>query len=325
LLRKTRDNHYNKFGRYPVCVAQLTHSGRFSKPDGVPAPVYPVKNPHLDEKPVDCRDFPVITDAELDAMQNDFVAAAKLAEECGFDGIDIKSCHKYIVSELLGAVTRPGKYGGEFRNRIRFFVEVLEKVKTILKPETLLCTRMNFCDQMPYPYGFGMAKVGMDPDYAEVVELVRVLRKAGVDLINATMGSPYYNPHVNRPFDRGAYIPDEHPLAGVARLIEGIGEVQQAVPDMPIVSTGYSWLRDYAPYAAAGALADKKATLVGFGRQAFAYPDYVADLLANGRVEREKCCIACSQCASLLRGSLPAGCIARDNAVYGPIYAKLNK
>jgi hypothetical protein len=137
------------------------------------------------------------------------------------------------------------------------------------------------------------------------------------------MGTPYYNPHVNRPYDKGSYVPDEHPLAGVARLASGIAELQREFPDVAMVGTGYSWLRHLsAPFAAAN-VEDGSVTVAGFGREAFAYPDFAADILDTGGLRPEKCCVTCGKCAELLRVGGPAGCVVRDAEVYAPIYVKL--
>ncbi|HWT27552.1 MAG TPA: flavin oxidoreductase/NADH oxidase, partial [Mobilitalea sp.] len=138
-------------------------------------------------------------------------------------------------------------------------------------------------------------------------------------------GTPYYNPHINRPYDKGGYIPPEHPLEGVARLIGGIGEIQKAYPDMAVVGTGYSWLRQFSANLGAGVLENGLATFIGFGREAFAYPDFAKDILSQGQMEKNKCCIACGKCAELLRAGEKAGCVVRDSELYAPIYRTINK
>ena len=60
--------------------------------------------------------------------------------------------------------------------------------------------------------------------------------------------------------------------------------------------------------------------LAGFGRQALAYPDFAADLLEQGGMKREKCCIACSKCTEIMRDGGTSGCVIRDKEVYLPIY-----
>ncbi len=269
-------------------------------------------------------DLPVISDDEIEQLEEKFVKAATLAKKAGFHGVDIKACHRYLNSELLSAFTRKGKYGGDFEGRTRFLVNVIGKIKDKLGRDFIVTTRLNIYDGIPYPYGWGMDKnseTGMDLD--EPKKLVKLLNEKGVEIINLTMGTPYYNPHVNRPYDSGGYVPDEHPLKGVARMTKGIAEIQKSVPQIAVVGTGYTYLRQFSPYLAAGSLESKDVTLVGYGREAFAYPNYAKDILQNGYMQKEKCCIACGKCTEIMRAGGTAGCVIKDSEIYAKIYRRL--
>lgn len=305
-----------------VIIAQLTHSGRFSRPRGVLEPVIGCHSPFLDEKYNISSDAPIVSDEELERLEDRFVEAALLAKEIGFDGVDIKACHKYLASELLGAFTREGRYGGTFEGRTRFLLDIVEKVRKAVGKDYIIGSRLNIYDGIPYPYGFGVGKEDVKKfDETEPLKLVGLLRSKGVDIINFTMGTPYLNPHVNRPFDKGAYIPDEHPMDGVARLTNGIAKMQKAYPDLVVVGTGYSWLREYAPYIAAGTLEKGNATIIGFGRQGIAYPDFAREIM-NGGLVKSKSCISCSKCSDLLRAGQNSGCVVRDSEIYAKIYTE---
>ena len=308
-------------GFTPLCIMQLTHSGRFSKPEGKPAPIIAAHNPYLDPCLGIDDSYPVIGDGELEKLEDKFVEAAVLAKRAGFQGVDVKCCHRYLNSELLSAYTRIGRYGETFEGRTRFLLNVVGKIKSKLGNGFIVTTRLNIYDGIPYPYGWGVnSKDCFKYDMTEPIKLVRKLYDRGVRIINLTMGSPYYNPHVNRPHDKGGYIPPEHPLVGVARLTSGIGEVQKAVPDIAVVGTGYSWLRQFSPYLAAGTLEKGLATLIGYGREAFAYPDFARDLLKDGVIKKDKCCVTCGKCTEIMRAGGTAGCVIRDANVYAPIY-----
>jgi len=310
----------------PVVIMQLTHSGRYSKPTGVPAPIPACRNPYLDAAQKLDGNLPVISDDELERLEEEFVKAAVLAKKAGFNGVDIKCCHRYLNSELLSAFTREGKYGGSFEGRTRFLLNVTGKIRDRIGKGFIVTTRLNIYDAIPYPYGWGTDREDFNKyDLTEPIRLVKILYERGMRIINLTMGNPYYNPHVNRPYDKGPYIPEESPLEGVSRLIKGIGEVQKAVPEIAVVSTGYSWLRHFAAYAGAGALENGWAKIVGFGREAFAYPDFAKDILENGNLSKEKCCIACGKCSEIMRAGGTPGCVIRDAAVYAPIYKKYCK
>lgn len=112
--------------------------------------------------------MPVVTDEYLDTLPDAFARAAKLAENAGFDGIDIKACHGYLLSELLSAHTREGKYGGSFENRTRLMLDITDAVRAVLRPETILASRLSVSDMIDYPYGFGVSEtVPASPDFTE--------------------------------------------------------------------------------------------------------------------------------------------------------------
>jgi len=270
-------------------------------------------------------DYPVITDDELERLEEKFETASGLAEKAGFDGVDVKCCHRYINSELLSAFSRTGRYGGSFEGRTRFLRSVAERLRSRAGKDFIVTTRLNAYDGIEWPDGWGVGKDGVKSvDLTEPLRLVGLLRDKGMRLINLTMGSPYYNPHVNRPFDNGAYVPDENPIEGVARLINGIGEIQKAYPDVAVVGTGFTWLRQFSPYLAAGCVEKGMVTFAGYGRGAIAYPDFADDIINNGGMKKEKCCVACSKCSDILRAGGEAGCVFRDTDVYASIYKRLN-
>ena len=309
------DNHR------PVLLMQLTHSGRFSKPRGVAEPIFACRNPFLDERTKVTDECRPISDEALEALEGKFVEAALLAQRAGFDGVDLKACHRYLASELLSAHTREGRYGGPFENRVRFLLNVVRKVRAACGPDFLLGSRVNLYDGIEYPYGWGVNAQDVSlPDFSEPLKLAQALYAEGVRLLNVTMGTPYFNPHVNRPYDKGGYVPPEHPLVGVARLLEGTTLVQRAVPGLTVVGTGYTWIRQHAAQVAAGMVSTGCASVVGFGRQAFAYPDFADDILRTGGLSKDKCCITCGKCAEILRAGGTAGCVIRDAGIYAPIY-----
>ena len=325
LVDQTRRTALEAFGHEVVLVIQLTHSGRYSKPTGMPRPMIAHHSAVLDPKHHLPDDYPLVTDEYLDRLQDVYVEAAKLAARAGFDGVDVKSCHRYLVSELLASHTRQGKYGGSLENRSRLLRESLRKIAEAV-PEVFVTTRMNVYDAIPHPYGFGVDRDNYElPDLSEPMELIGQLRRIGIPLLNVSIGNPYYNPHFGRPYDRpvhGACEPDEHPLAGVARFIDVTRRIQQQFPDLRVVAGGYSWLRHLMPYVAAGAIRSGWATLAGQGRGAFAYPDSPKDVLTKGRMDPAKTCVTCSGCTQIMRDGTRTGCVVRDNEVYGPEYKR---
>jgi 2,4-dienoyl-CoA reductase (NADPH2) len=318
LVDETRAAAQKEWGgaHRPLLILQLTHSGRFSKPEGTPRPRIIQHNPHLDPLHGLPPDHPLVPDSELESIRDDFVEAADLASSAGFDGVDIKACHGYLVSETLAAHDREdSRYGGPFENRARLLLETVKRVREET-PGHLVTCRLSATDLVPFPFGFGM-----DPDAPNVVDLaepkalVAQLAKAGVRFLALSLGIPAWKPHYGRPFDRPVpegRIPDEHPLEGVARHLRIASEIQIAAPPVAVVGAGYSWLRAFGPGVGAAMVAAGRTAVIGFGRGALAYPDFAADLVRDGRFDPKEVCTTCSLCSHLLRRQERVGCVVRD-------------
>ena len=310
--------------RRPLTILQLNHSGRYSKPNGPPesVPIIASHIPELDERLKIANDYPTVSDEYLDSLIEQFVKASLLAKEAGFNGVDIKACHGYLLHELFSCFEREGKYGGSFENRTGLMLEIIDRVKAAVNdPEFVIAVRINIYDALTKSKGWGTdlndySKV----DLSEPIKLVQELVKRDVVLINITMGNPAFLPHITRPYDTGGYYPEESPLEGVYRLLNYARKLQQAVPEAKIVGTGYSWLRELSPYVASWILQNGGASFIGYGRLFFAYPDFAKDIIEKGKLERNKVCVTCSKCSMLKRDIGLCGCVIRDREVYLPIY-----
>ncbi|MGI6336011.1 MAG: flavin oxidoreductase/NADH oxidase [Clostridiales bacterium] len=322
LVSRIRERGIQANGFAPVLILQLTHSGRYSKPEGTPAPLIAYNNPLFEkEKPID--PSRILSDDRLDALPEVFAKAAKLAEEAGFDGVDVKACHRYLICEMFSGFTRPGKYGGSFENRTRLYLDCVRAAKAAVSADFLVTSRMNVYDGFPYPYGWGVGTDGsLTPDLTEPLRLIGLARETGFPLLDVTIGNPYVNPHVNRPYDLGGYIPPEHPLEGVARMYDCVGAVKRAYPEMTVIGSGLSYLRGLSGNLAAGAVEQDYCDIAGFGRLAFAYPDFARDLLTKGTLDPKKICITCSKCTELMRAGSTPGCVLRDK-LYTELYKEV--
>lgn len=309
----------NQKGNSPLLVVQLTHSGRYSKPEGNPKPMVAARNPVLDKtEPY------LLSDDDLKRIQDQYIIAAKFAKASGFDAVDLKACHGYLIVELLSAKLRKKSiYGGEDTGRrFRFILETIDRIKTEV-PEIIITTRLNISDC--YSGGFGVGKDDK-PDFSEPLLLVEELLKRDIRLINISMGSPYFNPYVTRPFDTpvpGKKVPEEHPLESVMRMINGTSLFQKRFPEISFIGSAYSYLRQFAPNVGAAVIKNGAASFIGFGRNSFAYPSMPADIMKNGRADPAKVCITCSGCTRLISNLRPGGCVIRDKEIYGPELKKL--
>lgn len=326
LLDHAKREGFKRNGYVPLSILQLTHSGRYSRPVGHAAkPIICQHDPLLDSRCGIDEQYAVCSDDYLESLVPAYVASALLAKEAGFDGVDIKACHRYLLSELLASHTREGKYGGSFENRIRLMIDIVTEIKRACGKDFIIASRFNIFDAHPYPYGFGEDEQDSWTFKAdEPTKLVSSLVSAGVSLLSNSAGNPYYiHPQVTRPFDTssmGIPIPNEHPLESIERLFSFNRLVQENAQGIPVVGNGYSWLRHYLPHVGAANLEKGICRFVGLGRMAIAYPDAPRDVLLEGRMQIAKCCIACSKCTQIMRDHGMTGCVIRDSEVYAPLY-----
>ena len=308
-------------GFEPYLIMQANHSGRYSNPDNRPAPMIAYRHPQLEQYRA-ADDSCIVTDDYLKSLEESFGKAALLAKKAGFDAVDIKSCHGYLLAELLSAYDRPGQYGGNYENRTRLLKNGIKAAKVWEDENFQVTCRLGIYDGYEYPWGFGVSEgSGLKPDLKEPIRLVKELYgNCGIQMMNLTMGNPYATTHVTRPFDMGKYEPEEHPFTGIGRMIAGIGEVKNAVPEMVIFGSAPTYLRQFADLYTAGAVEEGFCDGMLFGRMAFADPDYANEIIKNGRIDPKRVCMTCGKCGDLIRAHKPTGCVIRDPKTFMPFY-----
>lgn len=308
-------------GFEPYLIMQANHSGRYSNPDNRPAPMIAYRHPQLEQYRA-ADDSCIVTDDYLKSLEESFGKAALLAKKAGFDAVDIKSCHGYLLAELLSAYDRPGQYGGNYENRTRLLKNGIKAAKVWEDENFQVTCRLGIYDGYEYPWGFGVSEgSGLKPDLKEPIRLVKELYgNCGIQMMNLTMGNPYATTHVTRPFDMGKYEPEEHPFTGIGRMIAGIGEVKKAVPEMVIFGSAPTYLRQFADLYTAGAVEEGFCDGMLFGRMAFADPDYANEIIKNGRIDPKRVCMTCGKCGDLIRAHKPTGCVIRDSKTFMPFY-----
>lgn len=313
MVDEIKETSMKENGFAPVVIMQAAHSGRYSNPNGYSEPIIAYNNPLFEkDKPID--PSRIITDDEVKRLEERYAWAAANAEKCGFDGVDIKSCHRYLLSEFLSAYGREGEYGGSFENRTKLLRHAIKNAMDATGKDFIVTSRLNVYDGFPYPYGFGVKDgEGIIPDLTEGKKLVDILcDELGVKMLDITIGNPYVNPHVNRPADTQPYALTESPLAGLARIIRCVGEIQKEYPELCVIGSGLSYPRQFADRVAAGAMEEGMFKAAGFGRMAFAYPGFPAAILAGEPLDPKQCCITCGKCSLLMRYGSTAGCVVRD-------------
>ena len=329
------ESHRAAFGAADGLVIglQLTHSGRYARPNagGGWQPMTAYDHPVLDRR------FPRdlvphrFTDDELDDLVGDFVRAAAIARDAGFDFVDIKHCHGYLGHELLSARTRPGRYGGP-DGRLTFLREVVAGIRREV-PGLEIGVRLSAFDAVPfrmdvngvgtpeadaatYTSAFGlMSDPSALPALDDARQFLREVERLGIEWVCLTAGSPYYNPHIQRPAlfpPSDGYLPPEDPLVGVARQIAVVSALKREFPNLAITGSGYTYLQEWLPHVGQAAVRDGHTDFVGLGRMVLSYPELPADVLAGRPLRRASICRTFSDCTSGPRNGLVSGCFPLD-------------
>ncbi|MBI1368230.1 MAG: NADH:flavin oxidoreductase [Planctomycetes bacterium] len=349
LLESLERAHAERFG--PTAVddllvgLQLTHSGRFSRPNRKDKlePRIAYHHPVLDRKfniAAD-DDSVVLSDDDVKRLIEAYITSAKMAQQIGFRFVDVKHCHGYLGHEFLSAYDRPGAYGGSFENRTRFLREIVEGIHAEC-PGLLIGVRLSVFDMPPfrpdpaltgggkfgpgipdeypasgYP-GFGCVRNDpLKPDLTEPIALLTMMRdELKIAMVNLSAGSPYYNPHIQRPAyfpPSDGYTPPEDPIIGCARQIAIVGQIKKAVSGLPIVGSAYSYFQEYLPHVGQAAVRSGMVDLIGIGRGVLSYPDMPADVLAGNPLRDKKICRTFSDCTTAPRNGIISGCYPLDD------------
>jgi NADPH2 dehydrogenase len=348
LLQTLISAHEKRFGpnssRDLLVGLQLTHSGRYSRPNNKataePRIVY--HHPLLDRRvgisPDD--DSRVWTDGDIRKLIDQYVVAAKMADRLGFQFVDVKSCHGYLGHEFLSAFTRPGPYGGDFEGRTKFVRDIISGIRAEC-PKLMIGVRLSLYDFPPfrpdparstpgklgpgipedwaadYP-GFGCRRDNpLEIDLTEPIRLIETLhRDHGVALFNLSAGSPYYNPHMQRPAfypPSDGYQPPEDPIVGCVRQIQAVRQIKQRLPKVPVVGTAYTYFQEYLPHVAQAVVRAGWVDSVGIGRLVLSDWELpVKTLEGTDHRADKKLCRTFSDCTTAPRNGLISGCYPLD-------------
>jgi NADPH2 dehydrogenase len=330
------EEHAGAFGRADDLLIglQLTHSGRFARPNGKRLePFILYHHPILDRKFGHPADYPLMTDGDIARLIEDFARAATLAQRAGFAFVDVKHCHGYLGHEFLSAYDRPGPYGGSFENRTRWLCETVAAIRRAA-PGLGIAVRVSAFDLVPfkpgpdgagipdwpgesgvYRHAFGGDGTGLGVDLTEPKQFIDLLAALDIRLVCITGGSPYYNPHVQRPAlfpPSDGYQPPEDPLVGVARQIAVTAALKQHRPELAFVGSAYTYLQEWLPLVGQAVVRGGMADFVGLGRMVLAYPQLPADSLAGRPLQRKHICRTFSDCTTGPRNGLVSGCYPLD-------------
>ena len=323
---------------------QLTHSGRFCRPRDKKKlePRIAFRHPILDRKFGITDNSALLTDADVQELIEAYVDAAALAGEIGADFVDLKHCHGYLLHEFLGAHTRPGNYGGSFENRTRALREIVSGIRRTgnnielgvrlsafdfvpFRPDPALSQPGKlgpgipepFEHCLPYRYAFGVQlDHPVEYDLTETFAFVDLCAELGIKILNLTAGSPYYNPHIQRPAaypPSDGYQPAHDPLIDVARQIDVVRQIRaRASKHLVIIGSAYSYLQEFLPHVAQAVIRQGWTDMVGLGRVSLSYPAILSDAAQKGAIEKKLICRTFSDCTTAPRNGLISGCYPLD-------------
>lgn len=350
LLDSLREEHRNQTGSDDDLVVgfQLTHSGRFCRPqdhhrwEGRIAHRHPL----LDLRFGGASDDQLLSATQVRELIDDYIAAARRAQEIGADFVDVKCCHGYLLHEFLSARTREDEYGGSLENRARVALEIIAGIRAACpglgigvrlsafdtvpfepNPATAVDGRLGqgrpseHAHLLPYRWGFGVnpqKPTEMDPE--EPLRCIDLFKQAGVSLLNVSAGSPYYSPHLVRPAafpPSDGYQPHEDPLLGVARHLQATRLIKERNPDLVVVGSGYSYLQEYLPHVAQYTVRHGWTDCIGLGRTMLSYPKVLRDAVEGKPSARKLICRTFSDCTTAPRNGLPSGCYPLDDFYKG--------
>jgi 2,4-dienoyl-CoA reductase-like NADH-dependent reductase (Old Yellow Enzyme family) len=320
---------------------QLTHSGRFCRPeDKRLQPRVAYRHPVLDRRFQVTSDAQVFSDDEIRDLIRDYVAAARVAWDAGADFVDVKHCHGYLLHEFLSARSRAGDYGGSFENRTRIVREIVAGIRESGNPIEI-AVRLSAFDlapfkpdpartepgklgpgipeevPVPYSYAFGVNENNpLQPDLTEALRFAELCGELGIKILNVTAGSPYYNPHIQRPAaypPSDGYQPAYDPLIDVARQVQATRFLKANAPEgLIIVGSAYSYLQEFLPLVAQAVVRDGWADMIGLGRMILSYPTLPGETIRGEGLNPKLICRTFSDCTTAPRNGMVSGCYPLD-------------
>jgi 2,4-dienoyl-CoA reductase (NADPH2) len=259
---------------------QLIHMGRyaFSFLSGMtPIAPSPIASKLTGETPR------AMTREDIEEVQQAYVRAAKRVREAGFDYLEILACTGYLISQFLSPITnqRVDEYGGSIENRMRFGLEVIQRVRQAVGDDMPLGIRVSGNDFMKGGH-----------TNAESARFVMEAEKIGIDAVNVTGGWHETSvPQLTSDVPSGVFL----------YLARGIKEKVR----IPVFASN----RLGDPEVAERALRSEACDLICWGRPLLADPELPLKI-KEGRREEIISCIACNQgCFDPIFSGNPVGCI----------------
>lgn len=262
-------------------LLQLLHAGRYAlHPDAVaPSAIQASISPHVPR---------ALGEDEIEGTLEDFVRAALLARDAGYDGVELMGSEGYLINQFIAAQSnrRSDAWGGNLNNRLRFPVELARRTRATLGDRFIIMFRLSVMDLVPEGSTF-----------AEVVELARRLQAAGMSILNTGIGW------------HEARIPTIHMSVPAAAFVSVVARLKREV-SVPVVASN----RIGSPELAERIVAEGQADLILMARPLLADARLV-EKASQGRSHDIRPCVSCNQgCLDHIFDRLPCTCLANPLA-----------
>jgi 2,4-dienoyl-CoA reductase-like NADH-dependent reductase (Old Yellow Enzyme family) len=289
----------------PLILWQLTHSGELSSPEF---------SERVCVKPFPGYEGRLLTEEEVDEILERFVFAARMAHDCGADGVDFKLCHGYLGTQILRPFNdRTWKYGGSWANRTRFAYEFYERIaREVNDPGFLVGSKLSMWEGLPG----GVGTAGPDTpimDLTEPLDLARGLEERGAAFIIESAGNPSLTLAIVQAYKN---VPETSYLHfGFQKQLKSVLKPGTVVmgSNNSIYRDGKNSFRGVKPeessflYWGNKNIRDGVCDMVAIGRQSLADPLLPAKL-EQGREPEINWCTVCDNCIEFLIRQKPVGC-----------------
>ncbi|WP_050930743.1 NADPH-dependent 2,4-dienoyl-CoA reductase [Aestuariivita boseongensis] len=240
---------------------QILHAGRYAygpkcvAPSPIKSPISPFPPTELDEE-------------GIEKQISDIVNAAVLAQQAGYDGVEIMGSEGYFINQFIVTHTnkRTDRWGGSYENRIRLPIEVVRRTREAVGTDFIIIYRLSMIDLVPN---------GSTTE--EVIQLAKEIEKAGATIINTGIGW-----HEARVPTIATSVP-RRAFAWVTQKLMGHVSI-------PVITSN----RINTPEVAEAVLADGCADMVSMARPMLADPHFVRKAM-EGHSGQIAPCIACNQ------------------------------
>ena len=262
---------------------QILHTGRYSyqenivAPSAIQAPINPVKPKEM-------------TADEVQQTIDDFVNCAKLAQYAGYDGVEIMGSEGYLINEFIVARTnhRQDEWGGSYENRIRFPIEIVQRVREAVGEHFIIIYRLSMLD---------LVEGGSTLE--EVMQLAKEIEKAGATILNTGIG--WHEARIPT-------IATKVPRAAFSWVTEKL----KGTVSIPLITSN----RINTPEVAEHVLAQGHADMISMARPMLADADFVLKA-SQGRSDEINTCIGCNQaCLDHIFSHKTATCLVNPEAGY---------